>query len=137
MPTPLAAGMYIDDTLPYKVIEKTANEGFQALWLEIQLPKKPNVICVVIYRQHNSPESFLTYFEQTIERIISAGKAILVLGDVNINILEAETCRYAQRFLNSLQSYYFLPTIDKPTRVYNNSATLIDSIFTNKLDNKF
>ena len=43
VPTPLAAGgvgMYIDDTLPYKVIEKTANEAFQALWLEIQLPKK-------------------------------------------------------------------------------------------------
>ena len=67
--TPLAAGgvgMYIDDTLPYKVIEKTANEAFQAVWLEIQLPKKPNVICGVIYRQHNSPERFLTYFEQTI-----------------------------------------------------------------------
>jgi len=140
VPTPLAAGgvgMYIDDTLPYKVIEKTANEAFQALWLEIQLPKKPNVICGVIYRQHNSPERFLTYFEQTIERIISAGKTILVLGDMNINILKAETCRYAQRFLNSLQSYYLLPTIDKPTRVYNNSATLIDNIFTNKLDNNF
>ena len=31
----------------------------------------------------------------------------------------------------SLQSYFFTPTIDKPTRVYNNSATIIDNIFTN------
>jgi hypothetical protein len=30
-----------------------------------------------------------------------------------------------------LQSYNFIPTIDKPTRVHNNSATLIDNIFVN------
>ena len=48
-----------------------------------------------------------------------------------INILRAQTCNYAQ-LLDCLQSYALLPTIDKPTRVYNNSATLIDNIFTNK-----
>ena len=38
---------------------------------------------------------------------------------------------------SSLQSYSFFPTIDKPTRVYNNSATLINKIFVNRTDSKF
>ena len=29
-----------------------------------------------------------------------------------------------------------IPTVDKPTRVHNNSATLIDNIFTSKLDDE-
>ena len=58
------------------------------------------------------------------------------MGDFNINLLHAETSRYAYDFLISLKSFSFIPTIDKPTRVYNNSATLIDNILTNKVDVK-
>ena len=39
-----------------------------------------------------------------------------------------------RNFLLSLQSFSFAPTIDKPTRVHNSSATLIDNILTNKVD---
>jgi hypothetical protein len=56
------------------------------------------------------------------------------MGDININLLRFESCNYAQNFQISLQSLNLTPTIDKPTRVYNNSATLIDNIFVNKLD---
>ena len=61
VPTPLAfegARMFIDVTLNYKVIERTSNKAFQALWIEISFVKKKNVICGVIYRQHNSPDHF-------------------------------------------------------------------------------
>ena len=51
------------------------------------------------------------------------------MGDFNINLLAVETYDYAHKFLLSLQSYSLIPTVDKPTRVYNNSATLIDNIF--------
>ena len=54
------------------------------------------------------------------------------IGDVNINNLRAQACKLAQQFLDCLQSYALLPTIDKPTRVYNNSVKRIDNIFTNK-----
>ena len=38
------------------------------------------------------------------------------------------------KLLNSLQSFSSIPIIDKPTRVYGNSATLIDNILTTKVD---
>ncbi|CAB3996990.1 RNA-directed DNA polymerase from mobile element jockey-like, partial [Paramuricea clavata] len=56
------------------------------------------------------------------------------MGDFNINLLASDTCKDAQNFLFSLQSLGLMPTIDKPTRIYKNSATLIDNIFINNFD---
>ena len=139
VPTPLAAGgvgMYIDSDINYSIIEKCSNEAFQALWIEIHLTNSTNMICGVIYRQHNSPERFQEYFDETIERLSHSGKPIYLMGDFNINLLRSETCNYAQNFLLSLQSFNLIPTIDKPTRVYNNSATLIDNIFISKIEDE-
>ena len=54
VPTPLSAGgvgMYIEETMNYTVIERTSNEAFHALWIELQFMKQCNIICGVIYRQ--------------------------------------------------------------------------------------
>ena len=59
------------------------------------------------------------------------------MGDINIDLLKSETCRFSYDFLLALQSCYLIPTIDKPTRVYNDSATLIDNIFVNIPDQVF
>ena len=76
-------------------------------------------------RQHNSPKRFQEYFDDKVERLITSNKSIYIMGDFNINLLHAETSCYVQDFLLSLQNFSFIPTIDKPTRLYNNSATLI------------
>ena len=139
VPTPLASGgvgLYINDSLKYTVIEKTSEVAFQALRTEIQFTQKSNIICGIIYRQHNSPQRFQDYFDLTLEKLISSNLPVYIMGDFNINLLHAETSRYAYDFLISLQSFLFIATIDKSTRVYNNSATLIDNILTSKVDVK-
>ena len=137
VPTPLSAGgvgMYIDSDFKYEVLEKTSNEAFQALWVEIHFTNAANIICGVIYRQHNSPETFLKYFEETVENLSISGKPIYIMSDTNLNLLHFNSCNYVQDFLFTLQSLNLTPTIDKPTRVHRNSATLIDNIFTNKVE---
>ena len=84
-----------------------------------------------MYRQHNSPDRFQSYFEETIEKLTSSGKQLYIVGDFNIDLLKFETSRYSHDFLVALQSCYLISTIDKPTHVRNNSATLIDNIFVN------
>ena len=82
VPTPLSAGgvgMYIDWDLRYAIIEKRSNESFQALWIEIHFTNKANIICGVIYRQHNSPEQFKKYSEETIEKLSFTGKVIYII----------------------------------------------------------
>ena len=95
------------------------------------LLQKKNVIWAVLYRQHNSPESFLKYLEETIGKFTSTGKNLCLLGDFNLCLQKIETCNYSRDFLLALQSCYLLPTIDKPTRVQKNSASLIDNSFVN------
>ena len=117
-PTPLASGgvgLYIYESLRETVIEKkkqkTSNEAFQVLWIEIQSSQKSEIICCIVYRQHNSPKRFQEYFDETLEKLIASNKSVYIVTDFNINLLLAETSRYAQDFLPSLQSCSFITTI--------------------------
>ena len=56
--------------------------AFQALWVELHLPKHANIICGVVYRQHNSPELFEEYFDRTVEKFSASGKQIFLTGDL-------------------------------------------------------
>ena len=137
VPTPLASGgvgMFSDESLDYRVLERTSNEAFQVLWAEFSFEKKKNVICGIFCRQHNSPEIFQSYFDETIEKLASSGKHIVIMGDFNIDLLKCASSSYSHDFLTSLQSCSLVPTIDKPTRVRSTSATLIDNIFINNPD---
>ena len=64
----------------------------------------------------------------------ASGKPIYLMGDFNINLLRSA---HAQNFIFSMQSFTLMPTTDKPTRVHNDPATLIDNIFVGKLENNF
>ena len=56
------------------------------------------------------------------------------MGDFNLNLLRFQSCKCAQDFSFSLQSFDMTPSIDKPTREHNNSYSQIDNIFTNNLE---
>lgn len=99
--------------------------------------KKTNVICGILYRQHDSPESFQNYFESSLNKYSASGKQVYILEDFKINLLKFENCKYANDFLLSLQSYAFTLMIDKPTRVHSGSATLIDNILVNQVNGSF
>ena len=126
MPTPLAfgsVGLFIDEQYNYRVIKKTANNEFHALWIEISFVMEKNIICAIMYRQHNNPESAGKYS--------ATGKQLCIVADYNLDLLKTESSKYSHDFLMCLQSCYLIPTIDKPTRVRQNSVTLIDNIFVN------
>ena len=72
VPTALASGgvgLFIHESLNYTVLEKISDEAFQALWIEISFANNKNIVCGIIYRQHNSPDQFMSYFEETIEKL--------------------------------------------------------------------
>ena len=47
-----------------------------------------SVICGIIYRQHNSPEVFQTYFEDTVEKFALTNKTLYRMGDLNVDLLK-------------------------------------------------
>jgi len=103
VPTPLASrgvGMFIDESLDYRVLERTSNEAFQVLWAEFPFENKKNVICGICYRQHNSPEIFQSSFDETIEKLASSGKHIVIMGDFNIDLLKCASSSYSHDFFD-------------------------------------
>ena len=121
--------MFISSQLQYHVLERTSNPSYQALWIEIVDANKKKNICGVVYRQHDKADDFLNYLSSSIELYSSRNRNIYLMGDFNIDLFKFESCSYSKELLELMQSFSLLPAVDKPTRVYGNSATLINNIF--------
>ena len=56
-------------------------------------------------------------------------KRFVLLGDFNINLLQYDSSNSVKAFIDSLHSFFLLPSISLPTRTTETSSTLIDNIF--------
>ena len=66
--------------------------------------------------------------------LIRENKYCYLMGDYNINLLNYENHQHTSGFIDQLHSNSLISLINKPTRVKKQSATLIDNIFTNSLN---
>ena len=77
------------------------------------------------------------HFSIVLEEIVSSldpNTKTYIIGDFNINILDYSTSPSIENFVNLMISRNFYPVITRPTRVTPISCTLIDNIFSNRLD---
>ena len=72
--------------------------------------------------------------KNTLSAIKCENKEIHLFGDYNINILNSHLP--TSDFLAVMYSNFFIPLINRPTRVKEGSATIIDNIFTNCVSDK-
>ena len=83
----------------------------------------------------NNNEQNVTIFVTELEPIIATlndnNHELLIAGDFNINLLHINTCNkeHFGQFLDMLLSYSLFPKITFPTRLGENSCSLIDNIF--------
>ena len=95
--------------------------------------KNYSIVIINVYRK---PGSNLETFCEKIESILcgaKSAKTIFVCGDFNIDLLKFDNHSNTKRFLDTMYSLGLYPLIDKPIRITDISATLIDNIFTNEL----
>ena len=85
-----------------------------------------------IYR---SPNNLNDMFNTKMEIVLDNAKCKIcyVLGDANYNLINLEKHDETRNYYNNLTSSSFKPLITKPTRITDNSNTLIDHIWTNDL----
>ena len=67
--------------------------------------------------------------------ISKENKICHVLGDWNLDLINHHCHETTGEFLEIMYSRVFFPLITRPTRITSNTATLIDNIFTNNLNN--
>ena len=128
--------LFIQNDLVYKVRNDLAinNSDIESCFIELINTGKPNIIIGTVYK----PPCVLTNnFTECLNTILSLtsseNKHCYIMGDYNINLLECDVDNSVQTFMNTILSQSFYPTIDKPTRITADTATLIDNILTNDL----
>ena len=127
--------MYIKENLSYISGNdlNLMNDHFETVFIDIKhdiFNSSKNIIIGTIYRPPNT--NINIFLENLVEILLcmkTENKLIYLLGEFNLNLLNANTPQLTSDFLDTLYSFSFIPTINKPTRVKKESATLIDNIF--------
>ena len=97
-------------------------------------PKEINIIEGVIYRPPNTSVSYFTdVLTKVLDKLRTEKKQVYWCGDYNINLLNIDKHDPSSELLESLFYYSLYPLINRPTRLTQNSAILIDNIFSNAL----
>ena len=130
-------GFYVKNDLDFFIrndLNLNSPSNFEAMFVEIILPGRKNLIVGCIYRHGASSmpiQSFSEdYLQPLLHKISNERKDCAIMGDFNIDLLK--TSNSASDFHDNLSSYFFTPYILQPTRL--RSKTLIDNIFFNSLD---
>ena len=110
--------------------------NYEAIFIEIILKDRKNLIIGCIYRHPSSNISVSDFTENQLEPIIhkisKEKKECMLMGDFNVDLLKTGGDNAASKFYNTLTSYFFTPYILQPTRL--RSKTLIDNIHFNSLE---
>ena len=127
--------LYIRDDLKY--IERNDldiyDEHFESVFIELDkqyVNSKKNVIVGVIYRPPRTDlEHFFSHLNSLLEKLDHENKTVYLMGDFNLNLLNADSHKSTADFIETLFSHYYMPLINKATRITQNSSTLIDNMF--------
>ena len=142
-------GIFIDKKFKdYEILnEESVFEPhvYESIWVKIKMKSGRDKIIGNVYRPNSAPlanlDKALQIHNQIIEQIQSnknhARCDIQILTDFNLNMLNFETHGLTNDYINNLISKSFLPLITLPTRIKNQSATLIDHIWSNKVCNVY
>lgn len=121
---------YLKKGLKYIVINSsTLSKAIWLLAIKVWINDFPWTL-VVIYRSPNSQVSeFKIFFEQWCNEFLENENNILIAGDFNIDLLKIGSEQTAISNLVTDQGLKQL--VKEPTRITNNSRTLIDYVITN------
>ena len=110
----------------------------ESVFFEIQINERKTIIVGVVYRPNTQPRADIDIFMQKIieiqSKIKEENKVSYLMGDFNIDLLKVNIHAKTNEFVNDVISQGFLPKITRPTRITPHSATLIDHIYTTKID---
>ena len=104
----------------------------ESLSISILNKKCKNIILNTIYRPPNGDIKICeNHFKNLFAKNDTVNKHIVLAGDFNLNVLDFESNKKIENFINPMFCYGMIPTINKYTRVTANTATAIDHIVTN------
>ena len=128
--------VYIRETLNYIRRFDLESSELENIVIEIVINNSKNILLSTYYRPPNTlkylHKNFNELFEQSLISYCSESKETIVLGDMNTDYLKRNDNVNVKSIINRNG---FTQIIDKPTRITEQSKTLIDIIATNRPEN--
>lgn len=133
------ASLFVDNNIEFTIRDDLTIkcDNCDSVFIEINSPQARKSIIGVIYRPETVIlDSFFSDVARVFDIINKEHKMSYVMGDYNIDLLKHGSNNKISEFVNLIYSNNFFPCIDRPTRVTEKSATLIDNILTNDMSAK-
>jgi hypothetical protein len=130
-------GIYLDSNLQYKSRNDLSFEDstIESLFIEICRLQGKNIIVGVVYRPPHQVNEFVKSTDILMTTISKENKLCYLMGDFNLDLMKYHCHHFTSEFLDIMYSNMFFPSITRPTRITSNTATLINNIFSNHLEN--
>ena len=129
-------GAYVASYLPYQRREDLEHPEVECIWLEFLFPKSRGILICIIYRPPDSSKYLPNQYEEKLRSMLELvsieNKEILMLGDLNCNYLANSDHKEIKHIISASG---LKQLITSPTRITNQSSTLIDVICSNEPQN--
>lgn len=130
--------MYISDRVKWKHRTNLEHNELESLWVEIFQKNAKSFLVGTMYRppvgSKYLPREFKTHLNDLLQLVMSESKEVNLLGDLNINFLKKSDDKDIKELL---RLYGLKQLIEKPTRITDNTQTLIDCILTTRNDTTY
>ena len=130
--------IYVDNSIRFTVIDDmttVVDDFVECITIELIMEKRRNIIISCLYRDGEGSIKDFTEWMNT-QFLIKGNKDIFISGDYNIDLLNPYKIKAIDDFIDNMYSLSLFPKITRPSRFTSHSATLIDNILTNDLNNK-
>ena len=134
-------GIYVKQNLSFKILNQYSifvERIFESLFIELTLNGK-KIIIGSVYRPPKTPgltftQQFFQFSEimsNLLAELSNNSDQVFIYGDFNLNVLEVANNKFIAEYIETVFSFGFLQLVTRPTRINENSATIIDHILTN------
>ncbi len=120
--------MWVRDTLAYKRRTDFERQDMESMWVEVRTHNKKFFVCALYRSESNTDVTFWDNLQTSIDHVMSNSNGkVMLIGDLNSD-LKTRNGQLLQQFTDANN---FTIHITTPTRITDNSATVIDQIITN------
>ena len=127
--------LFIQSNIKFEIISQNSYmlETIESLCVKIYVNGDFVTLCLIYRRPGTRLDEFFNHYSELMQSLQNS--KCLIFGDFNFDLMKYETCHNVESFVNLNFEHYFFPLINRPTRVSSHSATVIDHIWCNFVEN--
>jgi hypothetical protein len=118
--------IYINNNLQYRLLSTPTSEVVESLLLKIST-SAGGLCLLLVYCPPGRAGSLLSFFEELFDGTTLGVSNTIVIGDFNVDWLKNST--HKANISDMMSLHNFTQLVSEPTRVTDNSSTLIDLLF--------